>query len=190
MKKFVIMSAALVVFAGLASAELLLNGDFEQTLDVGWRETTYQMAGTFSFDRWDTLGQPAPGYAARSYKYLAKFAALTQTVPVSNAHLTLGFDARFRIGGGSSTCWPVAAFIIRYRDISGIELGNTKYYMHDAYATWANSDTAHLIDVSSVAGWQNYALDLGQEVTANLPGVNPDLVRNVSIQIYAYDNGT
>ena len=190
MKKLVAIGAVLAALAGLASAELLLNGDFEQTLDVGWKETTYQVTGNFSYDRWDTMGQPTPGYAARSHKYLAKYAALAQTVLVDNVDLTLSFDARFQIGGGSSTCWPVAAFIIRYRDISGNELGNTKYYKHDAYATWANSDTAHLIDVSGVSGWQNYALDLRQEVTSSLPGVNPDLVRNVSIEIYAYDNGT
>ena len=148
-----------------------MNGDFEQDLSVGWKDTVYSDAGSWLFERSDTLGGPS-GYAARVEKSLCSFAALTQQVMVPNQHLMLSFDARFRFGGGSSTCWPVASVIVRYLDSTGTELGNTKFVLHNEYCTWANSDTAHLIEVENPDVWANHQLDVAQEIADNLPGVN------------------
>jgi hypothetical protein len=179
------------MLAGPAVAgELLVNGDFEQPLDVGWTDTAKVEVGTYLFERADTFGQPAPGYAAKAYKMLARYASLYQTVDVADVDLALSFDARLKIGGGSSTCWPVASVWVRYADASGLELGNTRFYLHDQYATWAKSDTVSLIDVSDTTGaWHNYALDLRQELT-HLPGINAEAVKKITIDLYAYDNGT
>jgi hypothetical protein len=174
--------------APLAAQELLTNGDFEQALDVGWKDTVYTLAGTYLFERSDTLG--ATGNAARVNKGLASFAALTQQVNVPNHRLLLSFDGRFRIGGGSSTCWPVAALIVRYQNGSGIELGNTKFVLHNEFCTWANSDTAHLVEITAPEEWHFHQLDLARELSDFLPGVNPADVAQVRIEIFAYDNGT
>ena len=188
MSRACLLLAVLAALAAPVTAQTVINGDFEQPLDVGWKESTYSQAGIQSYDRWDTLGHPT--YAARVYKYLASFASLSQNVTVPGPDYTLSLDARLRIGGGSSTCWPVAAFIVRYLDQNGIELGNTKFYMHSPYATWTSSDTAHLIDCNSVAGWQNYSLRIREELVQNLPGVSPDAVREVTLELHAYDSGT
>jgi hypothetical protein len=47
----------LAALAGLASANLLVNGDFEQPIDVGWADTAVNAAGSATFTRSDTLGQ-------------------------------------------------------------------------------------------------------------------------------------
>jgi len=172
----------------VAAQELLTNGDFEQGLDVGWKDTVRSLAGTFLFERSDTMG--SAGCAARVMKGLASFAALTQQVNVPNHHLLLSFDGRFRIGGGSSTCWPVAAVIVRYQDGSGTELGNTKFVLHNEFCTWANSDTAHLVEITAPGEWHPHQLDIAQEIYDNLPGVNAWNVAQVRVEIYAYDNGT
>jgi len=110
----------LLALAGFGFADnLLVNGDFEQPLEVGWTDTVVGSTGLFSFTRADTLGQPTPGFAASVYKTLASYASLSQTVDVPGVDLTLQFDGKLEIGGGSSTCWPVAAFYIRYRDAAG-----------------------------------------------------------------------
>jgi hypothetical protein len=178
----------LVLLSGTGTANLLTNGDFEQPLDVGWTDTVYSQAGTFLYDRSDTFGLGA-GYSAKVYKYLASFASLRQAVAVPGADLTLTFDARLAIGGGSSTCWPVAALFVRYLNASGSELGATCYYNHHPDADWADNDTQNLIEVTSLE-WNHYQLRIAEELSTNLPGVNAADVAQVMVDLFAYDNGT
>ena len=192
MQRILLVSAFLLMLAGpVTASEYIVNGDFEQTLDVGWTDTTLNSAGSYAFERADTFGQPTPGYAAKAYKMLAKFASLRQTVDVPSVDLTLSFDGRLKMGGGSSTCWPVASFWVRYADASGVELGNTRFCRSSVYSTWASSDTVHLIEITDTTGaWNNYSLNLREEIVANLPGVNPDNVAKVTVDLFAFDNGT
>lgn len=187
--RFVLASAILIALAGPTLAdEFLANGDFEQAIDVGWRETTNVLAGTHSFDRWDTLGQPSPGYAARVYKYLGFYASLSQTVDVPDANLLLSFDGRFVIGGGTSISWPVASFWVRYLNEAGVELGNTRLYLPSIYATWASSETVSLHKVEGDGVWHNYSINIAQELAENLPGVATADVRKVRLDVFAYDS--
>ncbi len=187
MRSAVVFLAALV---GLASANLLVNGDFEQPFDVGWDTVSANIAGVDTFTRSDTLGQPTQGYAAAVYKYLAYYASMNQTVDVPSVNLTLTFDARLRIGGGSSTCWPVAAFVVRYLDAAGTSLGNSQIYLHDQYCTWAGSDTQNLIDITTPGVWTPYTLDIADELSSHLPGIDPANVKKLTIDLFSYDNGT
>jgi hypothetical protein len=186
-----LMLVCVLAFCGIVAAtELIVNGDFEQPLDVGWIDTVVGTSGSFLIERTDTLGQPSPGYSARTYKYLWCYTSLSQTVDVPNVNLNFSLYGRLRIGGGSSTCWPVAAIILRYLNSAGVELGNSKMYIHTEYSTWANSDTAHLIEINTPETWETYGLDVAQEIASNLPGVNPSEVGKVTIELYSYDNGT
>jgi uncharacterized protein (DUF779 family) len=180
----------LAALVGLASANLLVNGDFEQHFDVGWDTIAENSAGGDTFTWSDTLGQPSAGYAVAVRKYLAKYAAMSQTVDVPSVNLTLTFDARFQIGGGSSTCWPVASFVVRYRDSSGVSLGNTKIYLHDQYCTWAKSDTQSLIDITTPGVWTPFSLDIADELSNHLAGIDPASVKRLTVELFAYDNGT
>jgi len=191
-QRILLVSALFSMLAGPGAAgEFLVNGDFEQALDVGWTDTVENEAGLFAFERADTFGQPTPGFAAKVHKELARYASLRQTVDVPNVDLTLTFDGRFLIGGGSSTCWPVASLWVRYADASGFELGNTRICLSSVYSTWTKSDTVSMIDVTDTTGaWHNYALDLKDELANHLPGIDPDSVRKITVDLYAYDNGT
>jgi uncharacterized protein (DUF779 family) len=180
----------LAALAGLASANLLVNGDFEQPIDVGWDTIAVNLIGCDTF-RWsDSLGQPTPGYAAAAYKYLASYASMNQTVDVPGVNLTLTFDARFVIGGGSESCWPVASFVVRYLDAAGTSLGNSKIYLHNQYCTWAGSDTQSLIDITTPGVWTPFTLNVASELSTHLPGINPAGVNKLNIDMFAYDNGT
>ncbi len=181
---------ALLTFAGSAPANLLVNGDFEQTIDVGWDTIAENFAGGDTFTWTDTLGQPSPGQAVAVRKYLAKCASMNQTVDVPDVNLTLTFDGCLEIGGGSSTCWPVAAFVVRYLDSSGTCLGNTQLYLHDQYCDWAASDTQSLIDVTMPGVWTQYRLDIADELSRHLPGIAAANVKKLTVDLYAYDNGT
>ena len=180
----------LAALAGLASANLLVNGDFEQSFDVGWDTIAVNSAGGDTFTWSDTLGQPAAGYAVSVRKYLAEFASMSQTVDIPGVNLTLTFDGRFEIGGGSSTCWPVAAFVVRYLDSTEASLGNTTLYLHDQYCTWAASDTQSLIDITTPGVWTPFSLDVADELSQHLPGIDPASVKRLTVDLYAFDNGT
>ena len=180
----------LAVLVGLASADLLVNGDFEQPIDVGWDTIAENSAGGDTFTWTDTLGQPSPGHAVAVRKYLAKYASLSQTVDVPGVNLTLAFDVRLQIGGGSSTCWPVASVAVRYLDSSGASLGNTTLYLHDQYCTWAANDTQSLIDITTPGVWSPFSLDIADELSKHLPGIAAASVKKLTVDLYAYDNGT
>lgn len=175
---------------GTAQTNLLVNGDFEQGLEVGWTQSSNGPVGESRFEWTDTMGQPVPGYAARVWRYLASYASLYQTVDVPGPDLEFRMDGRLRIGGGSSSCWPVAAIILRYRDASGTSLGNSRIYLHDQYCTWVDSDTQHLIDITSPDVWEEYSLNVQDELTNNLIGINPNAVRKITVDLFSYDNGT
>ncbi|MBM3313656.1 hypothetical protein FJY70_03575 [candidate division WOR-3 bacterium] len=186
----IVTTLAVLVCAGSAGANLLVNGDFEQPFSVGWETLAVNLAGGDTFTWSDTLGQPTPGYAVKVRKYLASYASLRQTVDVPDANLILTFDGRLAIGGGSSTCWPVAALVVRYRDAAGKSLGNTKIYLHDQYCTWVPSDTQSLIDITRPGVWMPLGLNVAAELSAHLPGITPAEVKKLTVELYAFDNGT
>lgn len=188
MMKALLAVGLLFLLSGSGLANLIVNGDFEQALDVGWTDTVNVITGDHRFERGDTFGN-GTGYAAKVYKYLGYFASLRQTVAVPNLDVTLAFDARLLQALGSSTCWPVAAFLVRYIDAAGAELGSTVWYNHSVYANWQRNDTCNLIEVTSTA-WNHYELNLASEVAANLPGVSAADVSKVCVDLFAYDSGT
>ncbi len=189
MKRVLALELVLALATG-AFGDLLVNGSFEQPLDVGWTQRSEGSVGESRFEWTDTMGQPVPGHAARVWRYLASFASLSQTVDVSGPDLQFEMDGRLSIGGGSSTCWPVAAIILRYTDAAGVSLGNSRIYLHNQYSTWVSNDTQHLIDITSPGAWTRYSLDVRNEITQNLPGINPDAVRKVTVDLFGFDNGT
>jgi hypothetical protein len=183
-------AALLTLLCLAASANLLVNGDFEQPLTVGWRDTVSDFGGEYRIERSDTLGQPVPGHAARVYKALAEFASLYQTVDIPSTNATLEFDGRFIIDAGSSTCWPVASLWVRYLNALGTELGNTRFYRHNQYANWVRSDTVSLIEVTENGVWRHYSLDIAEELATHLRGIVPAQVRQLKIDLFSYASGT
>lgn len=188
--KAIACSALLLALSGAGFGNLFVNGDFEQPLEVGWEQVVYTLAGEQSFDRWDTLGQPTPGYAARVFKYLAYYASLGQEVAVPGAAVTLSFDSRMKLAGGSSTCWPTAAAVVSYLDADARELGSTMFLLRDQYNDWRESDTLKFHDVELPGEWTHYNLDVAQEIADHLPGVDAGSVRRVGVKFFAYVNGT
>ena len=183
-------AALLLAVVGITTGNLLINGDFEEPLNVGWEENVRSAAGSHRFERSDTLGQPVPGHAAKVFKQLAYHAALRQQVEVTDVNLTLTFDARMSLAGGSSTCWPTGVFVVNYLDADGAELGATMFLLRDQYNDWRESDTLKLYEVEEPGVWTRYELDIARELADNLPGVNSSAVRRLQVQLFSYVNGT
>ena len=191
MRSAVITALICLTMAASAVAEnLLTNGDFEQPLSVGWVEDVNSIAGDYVIERADNLGQPEPGFAARSYKYLAYHASLSQTVEVADVDLVLTFDGKLHISGGSSTCWPAAAFIVSYLDAADVTLGRTLFLVQSPYSNWVESDSVHFIEPAAPDVWDQFELNIAEELTGNLPAVPAADVAKIKVDLFAYDNGT
>ncbi len=162
---------------------LLTNGDFEQELTVGWTFVG-EGTGTHTADR-SVSYQPDPDYEAMTYQYDNPGSArLSQLVEAPGTQLEVSFWASFEQSGGSSTCWPAACFSVCYYDVNSARLGETRYY-YSTYANWVPTPTLSLKRVTNPA-WAEYTLMVGDELAANLPGVNPDDVARIEVALYSY----
>jgi len=169
---------------GLASAQsLLTNGDFEQEITVGWT-WTYSGSGTHTADR--QVGyHPDPDYEANTYQYdNPGESRLGQKVEVPGIQLELSFWASFDEVGGSSSCWPAACFIVCYYDAADVLLGETRYY-YSTYANWIPSPTLSLHQVTDPS-WQEYTLNVADELSQNLQGINSADVAKVEVALWSY----
>lgn len=176
-----------VFLCSVSAQNLLINGDFEQELSIGWTQS--QGGSGYKYIDRDSTYHPDPDFEARCYLVSGSgWAKLSQTVDVPSANLDLNFWANFGIGGGSSTCWPVAAVFVEYYDLIGSFLGETRIYYHNAYCNWRNTPTCHLIDVTN-PDWQQYELNIMDEISNNLPGVNSAEVKKVGVSLYDYTSG-
>jgi hypothetical protein len=179
MRNAVILFSLLVAFG--FSQNLLTNGDFEQDLSAGWTKDTGGY-GFFTTARSPDY-QPDPDYEALDSLYSgAGNCRLSQRVDVPGPVLSLSFWAKFGIYGASSTCWPVAYVGVGYHDATGQLLGETRVYYHDTYCTWTSTSTMSLIEVTN-PDWTQYSIDIAQELSQHLPGVNPADVRKLSVAL-------
>ncbi len=172
-----------LLFLSLASAqELLTNGDFEQEITVGW-VWTYSGSGTHLADR--QVGyHPDPDYEAHTYQYdNPGESRLAQKVETPGVMLELSFWAKFEEGAGSSTCWPAACFAVCYYDAADVLLGETRFY-YSTYANWTPSPTLSLYRITN-PDWQQYTLNIADELNQNLPGVNPADVAKIEVALWS-----
>jgi len=185
MRNFVVLLFIVFLSFGL-SQELIINGDFEQELTVGWNQI-FNGSGTQIIDRSLTY-QPDLDWEAMAYQYdNPGWARLSQTVYAPSPMLELSFEASFAESGGVSTCWPAACFSVCYLNTDDAVLGETRY-VYSTYDTWTTTPTRHLIDITN-PGWVEYSLNIEDELTQNLPGVNQGEIVKVEVALFAYTDG-
>jgi hypothetical protein len=182
MRKYILLLPLVILAVGFGQ-ELLVNGDFEQELSVGWTQSQ-NGSGTHTIDR--AVGyHPDPDYEAQTYQYdNPGWTRLGQTVDVPSTLLELSFWASFEEAGGSSSCWPAACFSVCYYNSSLTLLGETRYY-YSTYANWVPTGVLSLCRVTS-PGWTQYTLNIADELSQNLPGVNPGDVARIEVALYSY----
>jgi len=185
MRKLILIPILLLA-AFAFGQELLVNGDFEQDLTVGWTHID-SGSGTHEVARATTY-EPDPDYEAYIYQYDNPGSTiLVQTVEVPWTRMELKFRASFQEAGGSSSCWPAGCVNVLYYNASDAILGETRYY-YSTYANWTSSATLSLHKITSPA-WADYTLDIEQEIVDNLPGVDPMEIAKVGVALVAYTSG-
>jgi hypothetical protein len=166
-----------------SGVELLENGDFEQSLSVGWTQETQGL--NYTFQR-STTFDPDPDYEVYVRKYLMGYAILTQTVPVTSLNLLFTADAQFVNLCESNPYGYFAASAVRieYENSGGTVLGESRIYRGTALCNWVSTSTLHLIQAQN-ASWNYYEILLEDEM-AYLPGVDSKEISQITISLYAY----
>lgn len=163
---------------------LLTNGDFEQDLTIGWLQA---QSGSYIYIDRATTYDGDPDYEAKVHKDYAGtgYATLYQAVDVPSTDLTFSCNAKIWAydNDADTLTWAGAAVKIMYLNSSGGLLGETRICDFTAPGTWQSSSTRHLIMVSDSL-WHNYVLNINDEITNNLPGVNPAQVARIQIALH------
>lgn len=177
-----ILLATCCVLTFCAAQNLLVNGDFELPRSVGWIRTAGGIGSMQTVNR-DTSYHPDPDYEVSVLQASGPgWTCLAQKVDVPSTELTLRFSAKFRLDG-PGTCWPVACVVARYCDASGTKLGETRFYHHTSYCTWTPNATLSLIEITNPE-WNDYELDIAQELRTRLVAVNPANVAKIEVALY------
>ena len=180
--KFRMLLLLPLAFALSAGQELLTNGDFEQDLSVGWTVDTAGY-GYATFNR-ATGYEPDPDYEAMDSLYtgaaMARLAAGRRRArPEPAPFVPCCVRARpgfldLLAGRGrrrSATSTPAATASAR-----------PAIYYHDANCTWTPTSTFSLIEVTDPS-WNDYELNVADELGEHLPGVNPGDVSQVEVAL-------
>jgi hypothetical protein len=185
MRRLVLIPVLLLAAVAFGQ-ELLVNGDFEQDLSVGWTRID---SGTVTHEANRDVGyEPDPDYEAYVYTYDNPGSTiLVQTVEVPCALVEFSFRAAFVESAGSSSCWPAACVSVFYYNASDALLGETRYY-YSTYANWTESPTLSLYQVTDPA-WNQYRLDVQQELATKLTGIDPAQITKIGVALNAYTSG-
>jgi hypothetical protein len=176
LKKALLLLSTLIVAA--LGQGMLTNGDFEQDLSVGWSMDTMGYTTRLR----DVGYQPDADYEVMDSLIYQGKSRIYQIVEVPGPRLLLDFWAKFDVYSSSSTCWGVASVNVEYYDALNNLLGETRVYRNDNYCLWVPSGTMSLIPVTN-PDWTEYSLDIANELSTNLPSINPTDVKKLGIAI-------
>jgi hypothetical protein len=179
---------AIALAATLAPArELVQNGDFELPPDSSWKTYVWgDFSDTGNCHRWYRHElDPDRDFEVMIHKMLHQGMKLSQEVEISN--LDLGFTASCRLWAKTEreTLFAAGCIGLEYLDSYDSVLGETRIYVATSGCDWASSPVLHLIRVSDSLNWHDYEFNIASELD-NLPGVERDSIRSISIYLLAY----
>jgi hypothetical protein len=171
----------ILVTINLALAtDLMVNGNFEQDLSVGWQES--YLGSGYVINRTTTL-QPDPDYEVEVFKNNSNgYVVLQQTVDIPGTDVGFACTARLNAYDNTAGDWAGSAFVIAYLNSSDQTLGETRICQYSTDCPWTASPTLHLI-VAVDNAWHDYSFNINDEL-ANLPGVNPLEISKLRIALF------
>jgi hypothetical protein len=159
----------------------LLNGSFDQQLNVGWKADPWSSAEAV-YEQGDSFGQLRSNHAAKVTRFDQGYAQLSQVVELTDLDYRLSFDARFLLGG-SLSCNPSARVAVGFLTDANQELGRTEWCLPSPDTAWSSGDTCFFRRVPEAGVWHSYSLSLRAELADHLKGVNPADVKRLRIVI-------
>jgi hypothetical protein len=79
--------------------------------------------------------------------------------------------------------------MLGFLDSDGKQLGETRIYYAAGTTPLKASNTLHLIAVADTGKWQDYSLNLGEELSTNLKGVDAAKVKRLRVSLESFCSG-
>jgi hypothetical protein len=162
--------------------ETLANGDFLKPLSQGWATQAEDLLGEHSITATQENG-------AVVLKEMCGNATLVQDVKLKTTNLGFSTRARFSCQATKPDYYATASVLLGYLDSDGKQLGETRIYNAAGAPPWKASNTLHLIAVADTGKWQDYSLNLGQELRSNLKGVDATRVKCLRVSLESFCSG-
>jgi hypothetical protein len=169
------------------NVNLIQNGDFTQEWVNGWERATEGLTGVVVVET-----RPPGGDRPQPTLYMSKLGAgalrVVQHVTLSGAAADLVFRGQLRLSGELDGAGNEgrAALLLLYEDADGVTLGLSAWLDgrtsgSGLWGTLLPTFGPTTAPRFQPAGWQTIEIDLGQEFTDRLPGLDPAAVRRVTV---------
>ncbi len=168
--------------AEIPLSESLANGDFSKPLPQGWATPASDILGGHSITATKENG-------AVVLKEMCGNATLMQDVRLATTNLVFSTRARFSSQVTKPNYYATAAVMLGFLDGDGRQLGETRIYNASGTPPEKASNTLHLIAVADTGRWQDYNLNLGEELRANLKGVDAAKVKRLRVSLQSFCSG-
>lgn len=171
------------------SNKTLLNGDFEQELNIGWIKNTAGLNYSDAIERARNLDSD-DDYELMIEKVNAGHIKLLQTIDVSTTSLNFSVSAKLQAIEHNSyaSYWAAAAICLRYLNESNQLLGETRITHKSPNCPWQNNEKLHLINVPNPDNWYTYGFNINDEL-ANLSAVNLSDIKKIQVVLMDTTNG-
>jgi hypothetical protein len=160
----------------------LTNGDFSKPLTQGWATQAKDLVGEHSITATQENG-------AVVRKEMCGNATLVQDVKLKTTELGFSTRARFSCQATKPNYYATASVLLGFLDSDGKQLGATRIYSAAGTPPWKASNTLHLVAVADTGEWQDYNLNLGQELRSNLKGVDATRVKRLRVSLESFCSG-
>jgi hypothetical protein len=163
--------------------DVLLNGDFEQELNIGWQTSSNDYTGSSEITR----NQVEKNHYAHLIKDLCGYAELSQIINLDNLNQDL--SARLNLNATSNRAGynATAAFILSFLDKENKVLAETQI----AYSTDQLTNTPVPYSYpAKPAEWKTYTLNLKDELDKHFSKVDVSKIKKLKITLSAYNDQT
>ncbi len=184
----------------LPAGNLLVNGDFAQAWDVGWRRQIGDLQK--GENAVEVVNHPNAGRVVHLRHVGESHMAIYQVIPVENT--SLRFEASFQAKAWEGPIWGfsgtgTAAVRLIYEDREGKTLGETNILktVKNVFADTPlmgvpqpprSSNREHQIYIDE-RWYEGFRLDIAREIRDYLPGVNPEQVTQIAVVLMVAGNG-
>lgn len=181
----------------LREKNLITNGDFSRQLE-GWSKSIGDVTKGHSQSDIVPFNQSRAGKALQLAHRGEGHVQYSQIVPVASPDVIFQVSFRPRVREGNMTGFSgsgVAQVGLVYMDSEGQRMGETILvsYVKNPFADTAlvgvprresDSNTKHFIELAGEKFYENYQLDVRNELENNLMGIKPDDVKKIAIVLW------
>lgn len=169
--------------------KVIVNGDFEQELNIGWQRNTSGLNYSDEIARYQNLDGDND-FELVIEKINAGHIKLYQTIEFPTGDLQFSAKANLRSieYNPNASYWAAAVICLRYLNDNHQLLGETRIVSKTAHCPWQNTNTLHLINVPHMDSWYTYSFKISEELS-HLSGITVSDIKKLQIVVMDTTNG-